>query len=171
MSQLDEEELEIVEDGLDVDLSSESMAMMFHNRNGLATDPKKLRNNHAKLTKSPVSTLTPAEQIISQLSSTKNVSVAHLVANVTLGEELVTPYTGRKKKKPDQNLIITFETNVTNNGIESRICTLDFFPNYGYVRGDGSRRPRHARSSRQKDLRLAQNQSRHTNSLISCMVY
>jgi len=39
---LDEDELEITDDGMDVNLSSQSMAMMFMSRTGLAINPKKL---------------------------------------------------------------------------------------------------------------------------------
>jgi hypothetical protein len=65
-SQLDENELEIAEDGLDVNLSSASMAMMFQNRTGLAIDPKKLHNNHARRQQQSdsLSPMTPAEQAI-----------------------------------------------------------------------------------------------------------
>ena len=92
--------------------------MMFQNRTGLAIDPKKLWNYHVKQQQQSnsvdsFSQMTPAEQVVQQLSSSKHVSVAYLVANIEVGEELVTTYT-RKKTKP--NLTIMFESNVTTNG-------------------------------------------------------
>ena len=45
---LDKDELEITDDGLDVNLSSQSMATMFMQRTKLVVDPKKLRNHHTK---------------------------------------------------------------------------------------------------------------------------
>ncbi len=59
------------------------------------------------------SQMIPAEQVVQQLSSSKHVSIAFLVANIEVGEELVTTYTC-KKTKP--NLTIMLESNVTTNG-------------------------------------------------------
>jgi hypothetical protein len=117
-SQLDESELEIAEDGLELNLSSNSMAMKFQNRTGFAIDPSKLQNYHMKQQQQSNSLdsffqMTPAEQVVQQLSSSKHVSFAYLVAIIEVGEELVTTYT-HKKTKP--NLTIMFESNVTTNG-------------------------------------------------------
>ena len=126
-SQLDEEELEIADDGMGVNLSSDSMAMMFQKRTGLAIDPKKLRNYHTKKKQqgkdSGVSQYTPAEQVILQLESDKTVSVAYLIAKVEVGQALVTTYT-KKKSKTNRNLSITFQSNVTSNGIQEEPKTL-----------------------------------------------
>jgi len=121
-SQLDENELKIAEDGLDINLSSQSMAMMFKSRTGLVVDPKKLRNHHVRIQQPLTSSgqeviMTPAEQVICKLTSSKNVSVVYLVAKVTVGRDLVTTYTKQKKKgKSNKKLTITFESNVVNNG-------------------------------------------------------
>jgi hypothetical protein len=117
-SQLDESELEIAENGLDMNLTSNSIAMMFQNRTGLAIDPKKLWNYHMKQQQQSksldlFSQMIPAKQVVHQLSSIKHVSIAFLVANIEVGEELVTTYTC-KKTKP--NLTIMLESNVTTNG-------------------------------------------------------
>jgi hypothetical protein len=117
-SQLDESELEIAENGLDMNLTSNSIAMMFQNRTGLAIDPKKLWNYHMKQQQQSksldlFSQMIPAKQVVQQLSSIKHVSIAFLVANIEVGEELVTTYTC-KKTKP--NLTIMLESNVTTNG-------------------------------------------------------
>jgi len=58
----------------------------------------------------------PAERLIHQLTTNKNISVAYLVANVSVGHDLVTTYTGGKNKRKKVN--ITFESNVSANGAE-----------------------------------------------------
>lgn len=105
-------------------MDSESMAMLFSNRTGLVIDQKKLRNYHAKKQQSSHSAgafdaMTPAEQAINKLTSCKTVSFAYLVANVTVKKDFVTTYTGGKGKKTRSSpkLDITFESNVTSNGI------------------------------------------------------
>jgi hypothetical protein len=118
-SQLDESELKIAENGLDMNLTSNSIAMMFENRTGLAIDPKKLWNYHMKQQQQSKSVdlfsqMIPAEQVVQQLSNSKHVSIAFLVTNIEVGEELVTTYSCCEKTKP--NLTIMFESNVTTNG-------------------------------------------------------
>ena len=45
---LDKDELQIVGNGMDVNLSSQAMAMMFMKHSNLIVDPKKLHNYHVK---------------------------------------------------------------------------------------------------------------------------
>jgi hypothetical protein len=116
---LDEEELKITDNGMDINLSSQSMAMMFKQRTNLVIRPKKLHDHHVKSqknTKGLVTEMTPAEQIIHQLTTNPSISVVYLVANVSVGYDLVTTYTGKMNKKKKLN--ISFESNVSSNGAE-----------------------------------------------------
>jgi hypothetical protein len=120
---LDKDELEITDDGLDVNLSSQSMATMFMQRTKLVVDPKKLRNHHTKSQKKhscSLAGMTAAEQVIHKLSTNDQVSVAWLVADVSIGHKLVTTYTGNRRatstKVPELN--ITFQSNIASNGNE-----------------------------------------------------
>jgi len=100
---LDENELEITEDGLEVYLTSQTMAMLLHSRTGLVVDPRKIRKHYTAKCQQKVSKdsgeivkMSPAEQVICSLTSKKNVSLVYLVANVKLGRDLATTYTRRK---------------------------------------------------------------------------
>jgi hypothetical protein len=59
---LDEEELKITENGMDINLSSQSMAMMFKQRTNLVIRPKKL-HDHVKSQKNTKGLVTQPIQV------------------------------------------------------------------------------------------------------------
>jgi hypothetical protein len=114
-SQIDENELKIVNDGMEKNLSSVSMSVLLRGRTGLVIDPKKIRNHHMRSQQSKVGApLTAAEEIIQKLTSNKSVSVVYLVAKVEVGSQLITSYTKGGKKKVKKDLKISFESNIVN---------------------------------------------------------
>jgi hypothetical protein len=128
-AQLDVDELEITDDGIDVNLSSQSMSMLFFNQTGLVVDPRKIQRNYVTKTQSSktssnkagasqVIAMTPAKQIISDLTSDKMISLVYLVANVRVGKDCASTYTSLPKKNSmgKKELDITFESNTNRNG-------------------------------------------------------
>lgn len=125
---VDEDELEITVDGQEGNLGSQTMAMLLYQRTGLALKSKNIRKNYRSKTqhKNVVSKtlgqlprMSPAEKVISSLSSRQDVSLVYLVAKVQLGEKLLTTCTKKKKKKqskPERKLKTTFESNIVSNG-------------------------------------------------------
>jgi hypothetical protein len=128
-AQLDVDELEITDDGIDVNLSSQSMSMLFFNQTGLVVDPRKIQRNYVTKTQSSktssnkagasqVIAMTPAKQIISDLTSDKMISLVYLVTNVRVGKDCASTYTSLPKKNSmgKKELDITFESNTNRNG-------------------------------------------------------
>jgi hypothetical protein len=83
-----------------------------------------------------------ADKVISNLTSREDVSVVYLVAKVELGKKLVTTYTKSTKKKktpkPQQELHITFKSNVVNNGGETLTWPATFTELMAASKDDGS---------------------------------
>jgi hypothetical protein len=64
--------------------------------------------------------MSPANKVISNLTSREDVSVVYLVTKVELGEHMYTKSKKKKKTlKPQWELHITFKLNVVNNGGET----------------------------------------------------
>lgn len=126
-SRLDKNELEIANDGMGVNLSSQSMSVLMKGRIGLAVDPKKLRNFHMRSQQSDLKSkdsanLTAAEELLRNLASNKSVSAVYLVAQVEVGKGLITTYVnGKKKAKKD--LKISFVSNVVNGCMDAESST------------------------------------------------
>jgi hypothetical protein len=120
---LDEEELKTTDNGMDINLSSQSMAMMFKQCTNLVIQPKKLHDHHVKSqkdTKGLVTEMTPAEQIIHQLMTNPSISVVYLVANVSVGYDLVTTYTGKMTKKRKLTFLLNQTYPATAQNLLSR---------------------------------------------------
>jgi hypothetical protein len=86
--------LEIANDGMGVNLLSQSMSVLMKGQIGLAIDPKKLQNFYMRSQQSELSSkdgaiLTMAKEIIQNLTSNNCVSVVYLVAQVKVGRKLM----------------------------------------------------------------------------------
>jgi hypothetical protein len=113
--QIDENELKIVNDGMEKNLSSVSMWVLLKGHTGSVIDPKKIRNHHMRSQQPKVGApLTAAEEIIQKLTSNKSVSVVYLVAKVEVGSQWIISYTKGGKKKAKNDLKISFESNIVN---------------------------------------------------------
>ena len=124
---VDEDELEITVDGQEGNLGSQTMAMLSRQVWRLSqriyertTGQRLSIRNVVSKTLGQLPRMSPAEKVISSLSSRQDVSLVYLVAKVQLGEQLVTTCTKKKKKKkqskPERKLNITFESNIVSNG-------------------------------------------------------
>jgi hypothetical protein len=83
-SQIDENELKIVNDGMEKNLSSVSMSVLLKGHTGLVIDPKKICNHHMRSQQSKVGApLMAVEEIIQKPN--KSASVVYLVAKVKVG--------------------------------------------------------------------------------------
>jgi hypothetical protein len=87
--------------------------------------------------------MSPANKVISNLTSREDVSVVYLlVTKVELGEQLVTTYTKSTKKKktpkPQRELHTTFESNIVNNGGETLTWPATYTELTAASKDDGS---------------------------------
>jgi hypothetical protein len=129
---VEKDELEVKVDRQIGNLGFQLMSILLYQQTSWALKAKKIQKNYKSMieqnsmlsnTPNQQSGMSPADKVISYLTSREDVSVVYLVTKVELGKQLVTTYTKstRKKKtpKPQWVLHITFESNVVNNGGET----------------------------------------------------